>query len=335
MCLLSCNTENEVNSEEKMTLITVEISGANEIDSLIVYDKTNSWEIITTLYFTKSNTASDTLDINAFKVYQLYKFSNGNQSSFGEIILGNKQHVQMQLEGSKPYKTRSYKGDLNKINNYLSCLNYEEYALGIEIQDGLDDIQLKKIIAKSSAEIDRGAQSLDDSDTIIRYVSNQFDEFISTLKKKNEKYRYKQKLIGQVGTNFTFKDIDSKNVTFESFQGKYIYIDVWATWCKPCKEEYPYLTQLALDYSDNDLAVLSISIDKDFSAWTEYLSKNRLREHQLYTGGDSDFVKFYDIGAIPRFILLDPSGRIVSGDQMRPSNPDLRDFLDELMKKKE
>ena len=180
--LMSCYAGNEEASEGGLTKLTVEIRGSNEIDSLIVFDKMNSWEILTTLDFTETNFATGVLDIPSYKVYQLYKFSNGNQASFGEIVLDDSQHVKMYLDGSKPFETRSYKGELMEANNHLSRLNCEEYILGNKIQVGLEDVQLNELIAKAHKRIDLNAKSIEDSDTIVRYVSEKFNVFTSTAR---------------------------------------------------------------------------------------------------------------------------------------------------------
>ncbi|MNY06128.1 hypothetical protein D3C86_1388720 [compost metagenome] len=81
---------------------------------------------------------------------------------------------------------------------------------------------------------------------------------------------------------------------------------------------------------------MSLSVDqqKDKSKWTSYVKDNKLGGIQLLADQDfnSDFVKKYNINSIPRFILIDPAGKIVSGDAKRPSNPELRKQFDTLLK---
>ena len=103
-----------------------------------------------------------------------------------------------------------------------------------------------------------------------------------------------------------------------------MYLDIWATWCKPCKEDYPYLEALEEHFStENKIEIIAISIDKDSKKWLEYILKNNRKGNQLHTNPNSDFVKFYEIGALPRYILLDKKGYIINSDEIRPSNPEL------------
>ena len=54
---------------------------------------------------------------------------------------------------------------------------------------------------------------------------------------------------------------------------------------------------------------------------------------QIHSGLDSEFVKFYDIGALPRFIFLDKEGKIISPDEIRPSNTNLKATIEEALQK--
>ncbi|WP_134088619.1 TlpA disulfide reductase family protein [Olivibacter sp. XZL3] len=106
-------------------------------------------------------------------------------------------------------------------------------------------------------------------------------------------------------------------------KGKYVYIDVWATWCMPCRQEIPYLQQLEKEYEHKNIMFVSISIDveKARDAWKKMIAENNMGGIQLLApkAGKSDFIEQYMIRGIPRFILIDPQGNIVSANAPRPS----------------
>ena len=155
-------------------------------------------------------------------------------------------------------------------------------------------------------------------------MKEDFQKFSDILKVKNEKYLYKASLVNQIGNQFDFKDVHNKVKRLEDYKGKYVYIDVWATWCKPCKVEYPFLKKLEEHFeTKKEVQIISISTDRKFEQWKNHLLENNLEGVQLHSGDDSEFVKFYDIGALPRFIMLDKEGKIMSSDEIRPSNPEL------------
>nr|WP_197718661.1 TlpA disulfide reductase family protein [Pedobacter schmidteae] len=136
--------------------------------------------------------------------------------------------------------------------------------------------------------------------------------------------------------DFNYIDVNGKEVSLKSLRGKYVYIDVWATWCGPCKAEIPFLTKIEQAYHGKNIHFVSLSVDRmaDKSKWTSYVKDHQLQGIQLLADKDfnSDFVKKYNINAIPRFILIDPAGKIVSGDAKRPSDPELRKQFDGLLK---
>ncbi|MEN2487085.1 TlpA disulfide reductase family protein [Flavobacterium sp. B11] len=144
------------------------------------------------------------------------------------------------------------------------------------------------------------------------------------------------KNVGQKGLDFTYNDINNKPVSFSDFKGKFVYIDLWATWCGPCKAEIPHMKKIEEDYHGKNIVFVSLSLDKpkDAQKWKDYVTKEQLKGIQLMADKDfsSDVAKNYDVNAIPRFLLFDPKGNIINADALRPSNPELREQLDKLLK---
>lgn len=144
------------------------------------------------------------------------------------------------------------------------------------------------------------------------------------------------KNVGQKGLDFTYKDINDKPVSFSDFKGKFVYIDLWATWCGPCKAEIPHMKKIEEDYHGKNIVFVSLSLDKpkDAQKWKDFVTKEQLKGIQLMADKDfgSDVAKNYDVNAIPRFLLFDTKGNIINADALRPSNPELRVQLDKLLK---
>ncbi|MFD2940699.1 TlpA family protein disulfide reductase [Flavobacterium notoginsengisoli] len=142
--------------------------------------------------------------------------------------------------------------------------------------------------------------------------------------------------VGQKGVDFSYNDINDKPVAFSDFRGKYVYIDLWATWCGPCKAEIPHMKKLEEDYHSKNIAFISLSLDraKDLQKWKDFVKKEDLKGIQLMADKDfeSDIAKNYDVRSIPRFLLFDKEGKIINIDAMRPSEPELRVELDKLLK---
>lgn len=122
--------------------------------------------------------------------------------------------------------------------------------------------------------------------------------------------------------------------SLSDFKGKYLFIDIWATWCGPCIQEVPFLQEIEKRYHGKNIAFASISIDneKQRDAWRKMVTDDGFSGIQLIADKafESDFILAYEINSIPRFILIDPEGKIVSSNAPNPSNPDLIVLFNEL-----
>lgn len=127
------------------------------------------------------------------------------------------------------------------------------------------------------------------------------------------------RLIGKEVPDFCYKNVKGEEVKFSSLRGKYVYIDMWATWCRPCCEEIPYMSELERQFHGKNIHFVSLSCDKDQEAWKKKVGNDKMGGIQLNCGGDPEFMKFFGIRGIPHFILLDPEGKVVNPNMSRPS----------------
>lgn len=137
--------------------------------------------------------------------------------------------------------------------------------------------------------------------------------------------------VGQPSPEFKGEDIEGKAVTLNDLKGKLVYIDVWATWCGPCLGEIPHLKTLEEKYHGKDIEFVSLSCDQDKEAWKNKVTKDELKGVQLHIGNKASFMDDYLIAGIPRFILLDKEGKIVSANMTRPSSAETPKKFDELL----
>lgn len=136
--------------------------------------------------------------------------------------------------------------------------------------------------------------------------------------------------VGRPSPDFKGVDINGKEMSLRDFRGKYVFIDMWATWCGPCQKELPFLKELEKKYEGRNITFVGLSIDKDKAKWEAKVKSGALCGTQLHIGTGSKFQADYRISGIPRFILLDPNGRIVNPDMTRPSSDDTVKILNSL-----
>lgn len=152
---------------------------------------------------------------------------------------------------------------------------------------------------------------------------------------------YKDKIASwdqtQSGTkayDITLTDPDGHNVKLSDIaKGRMTYIDVWATWCGPCKKEIPHLAELVEKYKGNDkVQFISISIDEDVNAWKRMISRDKpaWAQYNIHGGTSDTFSKQWGITGIPRFLMIDKNGNILNADAPRPSEEKTTEIIDSL-----
>jgi len=142
--------------------------------------------------------------------------------------------------------------------------------------------------------------------------------------------RYESIEKGKPSPSFSFKDINGDMVSLESLRGKYLYIGVWATWCRPCRNELLSFQRLVKEYKDKNISFVCVSLDDNYKSWQYFVKRNKMQGIQLFAGNDQAFSSNYMINTIPRFILIDKNGIIVNSKMERPSESGIRNILNNL-----
>jgi thiol-disulfide isomerase/thioredoxin len=141
---------------------------------------------------------------------------------------------------------------------------------------------------------------------------------------------------GKAAPDITLNTVDGKQIQLKSLlNGKFTYIDVWATWCGPCCKEIPFLEKLVEKFKDNNkVQFISISTDQSVDAWKNKLNKDKPQWSQyiLTPENNKKFSEDWGISGIPRFIMIDANGNIFSPDASRPSSEDTTKTIEEQTK---
>ena len=116
--------------------------------------------------------------------------------------------------------------------------------------------------------------------------------------------------IGKEAPLFTLSDINGKEVSLESFRGKYVFIDFWASWCMPCRYENPNLIEAYKKYGGAKFEIISVSLDKTVEPWLKAVEEDGLNWTLLHdpTGNSATL---YAVETIPSTWLLDKEGKII------------------------
>ena len=170
---------------------------------------------------------------------------------------------------------------------------------------------------------------------LITKIESDNKRFIDYLN-KNYELKYSAAINftkGKTSPKFNnYENFDGSTTSLDDLKGKFVYIDVWATWCGPCKQQIPYLQKVEEAYHGKNIEFVSISTDRKnkYNAWRNMIESKGMGGIQLFAGDDHSFSQAYQINSIPRFILIDPNGNIVDANAPRPSDPSLIKLFDSL-----
>ena len=171
---------------------------------------------------------------------------------------------------------------------------------------------------------------------------NDFDKGLERLQSATERYglnprhaedfaKHRSAIPGQpFPDGIVLQDRDGNVVDFSTFRGKYVYIDMWASWCVPCLREVPVLQELEKKLKNKKVAFVSISIDSNKEAWLKKMDEKNMHGHQLWNPG-STLGSALNVKGIPFFAIYDPDGNLYMHGAPRPSQgPGLVELLEGL-----
>jgi thiol-disulfide isomerase/thioredoxin len=266
----------------------------------------------------------------------LYRFNDGVEGT--TMFLKNGYNLTMTLDTKDFDETIVYKGNGEKENNYLAqkALSDEQFEMNLEVlldsEESVFKAALDKKKANDIAMID--GKGLDA--TLVNMLKPSFEQEAMFLTQYYQQKAAAKKMEGTVSPSFDYENHKGGKTKLEDLKGKYVYIDVWATWCGPCIAEIPHLKKVEEKYHGKNIEFVSISVDteKDYEKWKKMVVSKELGGIQLFADKNwtSDFIKAYGINAIPRFILIGPDGKVIKADAARPSSASLTELLDGLVK---
>lgn len=263
-----------------------------------------------------------------------YRLFDGKE--YATLYLQNGAEVKMTMDAAQFDETISFTGNGSNESSFLAkTALLQEELLGdqtlLELPE--DDFNAKvssfetdfnKRISEATLDSTFTANQKQNFVGLKKYVTKTYDE---------KKYIAKNLAKGMLSPKFVnYENHKGGMMSLDDLKGKYVYIDMWATWCNPCKQEIPYLKKVEDKYHGKNIAFVSISVDreKDYETWKNMVSDMNLGGIQLYSKRDQAFSGAYKVNSIPRFILLDPQGNIVDANAPRPSNPKLIKMFEDL-----
>lgn len=319
------STFNAVGQSKKYVTFEANIANRNS-DVITIF---NDGKIIKKINVNAKGIFKDTLVLNGGRG-QMY---DGVEST--ELFLKNGYDIKLKMDAKQFDETIVYKGKGSLENNILAQRILADEKLYDNSVVNLDDAAFNKLIdAKKAADAARLSNKKLDPD-FVKIETENGQQAIAEITEHRNHVLEMAKLNNTASPDFEFENHKGGKTKLSDLKGKYVYIDMWATWCGPCRAEIPFLQKVEEKYHGKNIEFVSISIDapKDHDKWQKFVADKQLGGIQLLADNEwkSDFAKSYNVISIPRFILIDPQGKVVNSNATRPSDQALQTQLDSLL----
>lgn len=213
--------------------------------------------------------------------------------------------------------------DVSKDSIQLSdpILGYLNFVLNGDLQ--VTNRKLKEEIAYETVSLT--IEKTDSLDKLYETYKN-FSEDSIYLKEITNKYiKLKGVPKGAVAPNFSIQNTNGELISLEKFKGKVVYIDFWATWCKPCLSEINPSRELQKKLANYDIKFINIGIESKYNTWSNLISTKNIEGINLFANSEIEkkLKEDYFIQGLPRYVIIDKDGRIFDFSAKKPSDPKL------------
>lgn len=182
------------------------------------------------------------------------------------------------------------------------------YEASIRVKEAGEDVEARKTASDDVKKYCHNVISWGKD-----YKGGNSEEIISAIDRaKSYIYALDNLAVGMEFPGFSSKNLEGDIENTDSYKGKVILLDFWATWCGPCVKGIPEVTKFKDDLNSNSFEVISISLDEDQEAVTDFLEHTPMSWVHWHAGARNEQVKKFNITSIPTYVLLDSKGVIRS-----------------------
>ena len=342
LTFLSCG-ENPSNGTEKIK-ISVKIDGSGNYDEVRLHKVNSDYSIE---LVESANFVEDEIEFNIF-VFEstLFRLDFMGYTSLDLIL--DKSDVDIFVDDSNSLfeftvngsddteilksienKITNYRSEIRELNiNFVEASQNRDFELVNSIQSEFDfkknqfELSLKDYLssAKSSLAVLVTADYLNIEENLIFWetiYNNYTEEFKDNSYFKNfenKLIKIKSISIGSVAPDIILNDTSGVPISLASLRGKYVLLDFWAAWCRPCREENPNIVENYNNYKSYGFDVYQVSLDRTKEDWVRGIKQDKLpwinvSDLKYY---QSEAAELYNVDRIPSAFLLDPQGKIIA-----------------------
>lgn len=250
----------------------------------------------------------------------------------------------IQIEGSKDSQEMlkleklmaDYQADVNALNEaYYEAMSNNDAETIKSIQAQALDLE-----ANQAERVKQTINSMGDSfaslaaigllnpkndfpflDELIQRLDQKYPNTVSIIQLKQQLDELRALAIGAIAPEIALPNPEGDIKKLSDLRGKYVLIDFWAAWCKPCRAENPNVVRMFNKYNDKGFEVFGVSLDRDREDWIQAIEDDQLNWTQVsdLQYFNSEAATIYQIQAIPASYLIDPDGKIIAKDLRGPT----------------
>lgn len=133
--------------------------------------------------------------------------------------------------------------------------------------------------------------------------------------------------VGKEAPNFTLPDTKGQEVSLDEFEGKYVLLDFWASWCSPCRKENPNMVKAYKEFGGENFEIVGVSLDKTKDPWMKAIEEDNITWTQVHDA-EGEVANTYGVQSIPFTLLLNKEGEIIEKNLRGEA---LQDKLNEIL----
>lgn len=261
-------------------------------------------------------------------------FTDGNENA--QLILAPGDDITLTLNTRFFDETILFSGKGSEKYNALISLYLIDEVISQTFLNSLehkDTTEIIKNFTKSYDDylllINDYKKSYPDLDVYLNSVLDNADNYktgiINYYKTQKELNTFVENLKGQQIIDFKGVDLESKEVNLSSFKGKITVLDFWATWCGPCRAEFPAYKELENQYGE-EVNFVSVGVYCKEDDWKKMATDEGFKNNIFLAKDVQDQIKGLRVDFIPRYIVLDENHKIIDGMAPRPSSGALQTY---------
>ncbi|WP_375580095.1 TlpA disulfide reductase family protein [Marivirga tractuosa] len=340
------NRSNDIRIEYQNVINENKIkSKAALIEETQLLDSLNDNNLINTTYH-KNRIVSNYFDLLSFKIeneikesYESIKKFPNNIIGFDSLILSNRTfdsllNYSSYLNFIDKYISEKYANEIPNIKSKNS--NYEDYRIlydSISNNNFLSSKTKEIVLYETLTAIIKNFPNTEAKE-YYNYFKREFNEsrFLSVLEDEHQ--------LNQINVDdIELIDVKSNKTSLsnllEKYKGKVLYLDFWASWCKPCIEVMPDSKTVADSLENYDIEFIYLSIDENLTAWQKATAKHKMGRNNflIKNRSNSNFLDEIKLESIPRYLILDKSGKTYQLNAPGPNSKELINTLVNLASK--